>query len=120
MYNDGGADWFTGYFFLWLILAVFYLIVSWRIFVKAGKPGWGCLIPIYNIILMLEIVDRPLWWIVLYFIPFINVIAACVISIDLARAFGKDTVFGIGLIFLSFIFMPILAFGDAKYVGVSR
>ena len=120
MYNDHGAGWGAGSIILWLIIAVFYIIVMWRVFVKAGKPGWGCIIPIYNFILLLEMVNRPLWWVILYFIPFVNIVIYWIVMIDLAKAFGKDTGFGIGLIFLSFIFLPILAFSDAQYVGVER
>ncbi len=120
MYNESAATWGTGYFILCFIFAVFYVIVMWKVFVKAGKPGWGSIIPIYNIILMLEIVDRPIWWIILFFVPVVNIIIGFIVLIDFARAFGKDTGFGVGLILLGFIFFPILAFGDAQYVGIKR
>jgi hypothetical protein len=89
----------------------------WRIFTKAGKPGWAAIIPIYNTVVMLQIVGRPLWFILLAFVPFVNLIVAVIICLDLARSFGKSAMFGVGLIFLSIIFLPILAFGDARYVG---
>lgn len=123
MYDDGGA--FAGMFggsmlVVQLVFMVFYIVVTWKIFEKAGKPGWACLIPIYNMVVMLEIVDRPLWWIILYFIPFVNIIIYIIVIFDLAKAFGKDIGYGFGLLFLSIIFMPILAFGDAQYTGVER
>lgn len=93
------------------------IISAWKIFVKAGEPGWAALIPIYNIIIVLKIVDRPIWWLVLFLIPLVNFVAAVFICIDLAKKFGKDTLFGIGLLLLGIVFFPILAFGDAKYQG---
>lgn len=96
------------------------IIVSmWKVFVKAGKPGWAAIIPIYNLIVLLEIVGRPLWWIVGLIIPFVNFIVLIILSLDVAKSFGKSTAFGIGLLLLGFIFYPILAFGDAVYQGPS-
>ncbi|MBN2357705.1 signal peptidase I [candidate division KSB1 bacterium] len=103
--------------FIYLILLVFYIWVGWKIFVKAGKPGWAVIIPFYNIYVLLEIVGRPGWWLILFLIPFVNIIIGIIIYVDLAKAFGKGTGFALGLIFLGFIFFPILAFGSAKYVG---
>lgn len=107
-----------------LIVMVFYLVLivaliaaNWKIFTKAGKPGWASIVPIYNIIVFLEIIGRPVWWIVLALIPFVNFIFAILVSIDLAKSFGKSTGFAVGLILLGPIFLLILAFGDAKYQG---
>lgn len=99
--------------------AIALLIVAsmWKMFDKAGKPGWASVIPIYNVIVMLEMVGRPLWWIVLFCLPFVNFIAALLLALDLARSFGKETGFAIGMIFLPFIFYPMLGFGDAQYQG---
>ncbi len=94
---------------------IFFIFVMWKIFVKAGKPGWGCIVPIYNIILQLEIADRPIWWIFLMFIPFVNIVISIIILIDIAKAFGKGTGFGLGMLFLPFIFFPILAFDSSEY-----
>ncbi len=122
MYDDAGAGAAAGIgagmLILYLVLAIFYFIVMWKIFVKAGKPGWGVIIPIYNIILMLEITSRPTWWIVLwiFFFP-IMVIIFC---FDLAKAFGRSGGFGVGLWILGFIFFPILAFGKAEYQQVQQ
>lgn len=98
-------------------LAIVIIAGMWKTYEKAGKPGWGAIIPFYNIILLLEIAGRPLWWLILMFIPLVNFIILIVISIDVAQKFGKDTLFGLGLAFLSFIFYPILGFGDAQYQG---
>jgi hypothetical protein len=104
---------------IWLALVVGIIAGIWKVFVKAGKPGWGAIIPIYNGILLLEIVGRPIWWILLFLIPGVNFVVAIIVSMDVAKSFGKGAGFGIGLAFLGFIFYPILGFGDAKYQGAS-
>jgi hypothetical protein len=101
--------------FLWLAIAIVVIAGVWKMFVKAGKPGWGAIIPIYNIILILEITGRPLWWLILCLIPLVNIVVWIIVAIDLAKAFGKGTGFGIGIAFLGCIFLPILGFGDAQY-----
>lgn len=100
-----------------LLIALIPIIAMFKVYGKAGKPGWGVIVPIYNIILLLEIVGRPIWWIVLMFIPICNVIVAIIIAIDMAKSFGKDTVWGLGLAFFPYIFYPLLGFGSAQYVG---
>ncbi len=105
-----------------LILVVLIVVVLagvWKTFTKAGKPGWGAIIPIYNVILLLEIARRPIWWIILLFIPPVNFIIVLIVYIDIAKHFGKGTGFGLGLVFLGFIFFPILGFGDAVYQPAS-
>jgi len=108
-------------FFIWLFamaLVALYIISMWKIFVKAGKPGWAALIPIYNIIIELEILGRPWWFILLMiFVPIANVVITIILMLDFARVFGKSVAFALGLIFLSAIFIPILAFSDDKYLG---
>ncbi len=94
------------------------MIVSlWKIFEKAGKPGWAAIIPIYNIIVMLEIVGKPVWWLLLLFIPFVGIVVSIMMVLELAKKFGKGGGFALGLILLPIVFYPILAFGDAKYEG---
>jgi Na+/glutamate symporter len=102
---------------LYLALIAFFIAVGWKIFTKAGKPGWAAIVPIYNLIVTMEIVGRPAWWVVLMLIPLVNLVVAILVSIDLAKSFGKSAGFGIGLAFLGIIFAPILAFGDAQYQG---
>ena len=111
---------FGGAFVLIWFAVVAVLIASlWKIYTKAGQPGWAGIVPIYNIIVLLNIVGRPIWWIVLFCVPFVNFIAFIIIAIDLAKSFGKDIGFAIGMVLLSFIFFPMLAFGDARYLGPS-
>ena len=99
-----------GLLILVIELAVIVAIIAglWKVFVKAGKPGWAAIVPIYNIIVLLEIADKPLWWIILFFIPFVNVIMAILVGIAVAKNFGKSDAFGVGLGLLGFIFYPIL------------
>lgn len=98
-------------------LAVIVLVVAamWKIFVKAGKPGWAAIIPIYNLIVLLEIAGRPLWWFLLMLIPLVNLIMFIIVAVDVARKFGKGVGFAIGMVILPFIFYPMLAWGDAQY-----
>ena len=100
-----------------LAIGVVVIAGMWATFAKAGKPGWAAIIPIYNIIVLLEVAKRPLWWIVLFIIPFVNIIAIIIASLDVAKNFGKSGGFGVGLALLPFIFYPILGFGSARYQG---
>ncbi len=90
---------------------------GWRLFTKAGKPGWAVLIPIYNLVVLLEIVGKPVWWVLLMFIPFVNFIIAIWVANLLAKSFGKTELYTIGLVFLPFVFYPLLAFGSSQYRG---
>jgi len=87
------------------------------VYEKAGKPVWASIIPIYNALVLLQIVGRPWWWILLCLIPVVNIVVGIIIVVDLARCFGKGIGFAIGLILLGFIFVPILAWSDAQYLG---
>lgn len=89
----------------------------WTIFSKAGKPGWAAIVPIYNFIVLLEIVGKPWWWLLLMLIPIVNLVILIIVYHKLSLSFGKGAGFTVGLILLGIIFLPILAFGDAKYVG---
>jgi hypothetical protein len=102
---------------IYLVVLVAVIAGIWRMFQKANQPGWGAIIPIYNYYLMLKVAGRPGWWLILYLIPVVNLIIYIIVMLDIAKAFGKGTGFGIGMIILPFIFMPILGFGDAQYVG---
>lgn len=102
---------------IWCAVALIMIIAMWKIFTKAGQPGWASLIPIYNWIVWCKIVGRPAWWVLLLIVclPIFGII----LCIDLAKSFGQGVGFALGLIFLSFIFFPILAFGSAQYQGPS-
>lgn len=102
-------------------LAVLVIVVAslWKIFTKAGKPGWAAIVPFYNMIVLLQIVGRPVWWFVLLLVPFVNIIFAIIITHDTSKSFGRGVGTTLLLIFLPFIGYPMLAFGDAKYVDPS-
>lgn len=101
-----------------MAISVFTIVCNWKIFKKAGKKGWESIVPIYNVIIELEIVELPMWYIALLFLPFANIYAVFKINIELAKKFGKSTGFGVGLTLLSPIFRAILAFSDdAVYEG---
>lgn len=89
----------------------------WKVFVKAGHPGWAAIIPIYNAYILCKIAGKPGWWILLLLIPLVSIVIVILIMIEVAKNFGKGAGFGVGLALLGFIFFPILAFGDAKYQG---
>ncbi len=98
-----------------LLVAVFFIIVLWKIFVKAGKPGWAAIVPIYNLIVFCQIIKKPSLYFLLLLIPVAQIVFLIIMLNGLSKAFGKGTGFTVGLIFLGFIFMPILAFGKAAY-----
>jgi len=109
-------------FTLVIAIALIVVIVAgiWKTFEKAEKPGWAALIPIFNVIVLLDIAERPIWWIFLFLVPFVNFIIGIVIAVDIAERFGKGVGFGLGLAFLGFIFYPILGFGSAEYRPTGR
>jgi len=103
---------------VWIIcfaLIVFMIAAMWKVFSKAGQPGWGVLIPIFNAYLMCKIAGRPGWWVLLMLIPFVNLIIFIILYVDIAKRFGQGVGFAIGLLLLPFIFFPILGFGSAQY-----
>ncbi len=100
---------------LYLGFIVFIIASFWKTFEKASQPGWAAIVPFYNYYIMAKIGGVKNWWLV--FIPLVNIYIIFVIMIAIAKSFGKSTGFGIGLIFLGFIFFPILGFGDATYKG---
>ena len=106
------------------IISIPIIIISimslWRIFTKAERAGWYSIIPIYNMVVLLQISGKPGWWILLYFVPIVNLIFPLVASLGLAKAFGKSEVFGVIALWLfSGIGYLILGFGSAKYVGTT-
>ena len=118
-YYNWEPDWGFFFFFILFIIALvgFYLYCMWRLFEKAGRKGWESLVPGHNVVEMFEIVGRPGWWFFLLLIPIADIIIEIMVTFELAKAFGKDSSFGFGLLFLSFIFIPVLALGDAEYQG---
>lgn len=114
----------TQYLGFMTVIYVLLIIAMWRIFTKAGKPGWASIVPIYNVVVMFQIIGLNPWLLLLYLIPVVNFVVAIVFSImqasRLSKAFGKGTGFALGLFFLNPIFLLILGFGDSKYVGIQK
>ena len=128
--------------FMIVLMAIGVLMIAgmWASFSKASEPGWACIVPIYGYVVMLRIAKRPEWWVLLFFISavgalvsnaggdsqmiggliqligsIVSLIVGIIVAIDFAKAFGKGTGFGLGLVFLPFIFYPLLGFGDAEH-----
>ena len=114
---------------IWLFVAIMLMIEFaiigvmlaglWKVFEKAGEPGWAAIIPIYNGMVLMRIAGKPEWWVVFCFIPMVNAIIMIIATVDLAKNFGQTGGFTVGLIFLPFVFYPILGFGRAQYLGRS-
>lgn len=102
-----------------LVIAVYIIFITWRVFEKAGRKGWESIIPFYNIYVAFTIAGLEWWYLILMFVPFVNIYVAVHLSIELAHRFNKSTAFGFGLLFLNPIFMSILAFEkDTVYTPV--
>jgi hypothetical protein len=103
----------------WFAFVVLMIAGLWKVFTKAGQPGWASIVPILNTYFLCKIAGRPGWWVILMFIPLVNFIIWIILCIDVAKSFGKGVGFGIGLLLLPIIFFPILGFGSAQYQGPS-
>ena len=101
-----------------LVLCVFVLVCMWIVFRKAGKPGWAAIVPFYNLYVLFEITWGSGMRFLLLLIPIYNIILSIQTQVRLARAFGKSGGFAAGLVFLPYIFIPLLAFGKETYQGV--
>ncbi|MCX7619869.1 MAG: DUF5684 domain-containing protein [Acidimicrobiales bacterium] len=116
---SGGA--IAALLLIYLLFAValylFYGFCLMKIFQKAGLPGWWGFVPLVNMWGLVKISGREPWWIILFFIPCVSIVAIIIIYMDVAKAFGKDPIYGLGLAFLGIIFLPMLAFGSSQYVG---
>ncbi|MBD5523289.1 MAG: signal peptidase I [Lachnospiraceae bacterium] len=108
------------YMLVVLAIAIVVLVGLWKVFEKAGKPGWGAIVPLYNLYCLFEMTFGTGWLFLLIFVPCVGAIMTIIMWIKLAMAFDKGVGFGIGILFLPFIFVPMLGFGDAQYVGPSK
>ena len=102
---------------IWGAVMLFYIAAMWKVFTKAGQPGWAAIVPIYNAVVMIQIAGKPIWWILLYLIPVVNIVVSIIVIHNISKNFGHGAGFTLGLIFLGFIFFPILAWGDSQYIG---
>lgn len=102
---------------IYIAIIVFLIAALWRVFTKAGQPGFLAIIPIVNIFILIQIAGKPWWWFLLLLIPFVNFVIIILVWHGVSTNFGKGAGFTIGLLLLSPIFLPLLAFGDAQYQG---
>jgi hypothetical protein len=116
MQQDSGGSSILG-FIIPLAIVVLMIAAVWRVFTKAGQPGWAALIPIYNVYVLCKVGGKPGWWVILMLIPVVNFVISLLIALGVAQNFGKGAGFGVGLWLLPIIFYPVLAFGDASYGG---
>jgi len=100
-----------------LVVSVFIIAAMWKVFTKAGQPGWAAIIPIYNIYILTKIGGKPGYWTLLCLIPLVNYIFVVWLYNMVSKSFGKDEGFTVGLVLLGIVFWPILGFGDSKYQG---
>ena len=108
-----------GMIFLVIYLVIIVLVIAgmWKVFTKAGQPGWACIVPFVNLYFLCKVAGRPGWWVLLCLIPFINWIFLIILSNDVSKSFGKGIGTTLGLIFIPFIMYPVLGFGEAEYQG---
>jgi hypothetical protein len=108
-------------FLLGFVLVLVLVIAGlWKVFTKAGQPGWAAIIPIYNLYILTQIAGKEWWWLLLMFIPIVGLVVYIILCIGVAEKFGKGAGFGLGMAFLGFIFYPILGFGSAAYAPASQ
>lgn len=119
-YSAAAAGISVGYIIVYLAIIVVSLVGMWKVFVKAGKPGWAAIVPFYNTYCLFEMTFGNGWLFLLCFVPCVNFVVMIMCCFKLAKAFGQGVGFGFGLLFLPFIFMMILGFGDAQYIGAQQ
>ena len=100
-----------------LVLNILMIAGQWAAFDKAGQPGWAAIIPIYNLIVWAEIAKKEAWWGLLLMVPIANLVFMFMLNIEVAKQFGKDVGYGVGLTLLPFVFWPMLGFGKSRYGG---
>jgi len=110
-----GFGFSTGTIIIWLAIVAVSIGGMWMTFQKAGQPGWAAIVPIYNIFVMTRVARKPGWWTLLFFVPLVNFVIIIIVSIEVAKNFGRGSGFGVGLAFLAPIFYGILGYGDAEY-----
>ena len=115
--STGGGGAIVILLVIYVAIIVLMIAAFWKIFTKAGQPGWASIIPFYNLYILLKVVGRPAWWLIMFLIPFVNIVFLIIVYVDLAKAFGKGAGYAVGMLLLPFIFFPILGFGSATYQG---
>ncbi len=104
---------------IYLLILAAVLAGMWKVFEKMGRQGWEGIVPIYNIYVLLQVIGKPVWWLILFFVPLVNIVIAIIVCIEVAKGFGKGAGYAVGMVLLGFIFWPLLGFSDATWHGVS-
>ena len=116
MHTVAANTFFSGvYWVLYVIWIALVIVGGWKMFVKAGKPGWGIIIPFYNTYLLCKIAGRPGWWLILFFIPIVNIIIALIVALGISENFGHGAGYGILLWLFAPIMLLVLGFGTDQY-----
>ena len=112
----GGLLAMSGVFMLFMLAVMVVVIIGfWKVFEKAGQPGWAAIVPLYNAYILLKIIGRPAWWLVLFMIPLVNIVISLLVAFDVAKSFGQSQAFGILLLFgIGYL---VLGFGNYRYIG---
>ncbi len=98
------------------VIVLIVTVAKWIVYSKAGHMGIASIIPIWSDIVLLQIAGMPWWYVILLFIPLVNLLILLAAHFGVAQAFGQGTLFGLGLFFLSPIFWILLAFDDYEYI----
>ena len=98
-------------------LAILQIAGMWKVFEKVGQTGWWAIVPILNVYVLVRISGREPWWLLLYLVPCASIVVQVIVSIDVAKRFGKTDAYGVGLALLPFVFFPMLGFGPDRYLG---
>ncbi len=101
--------------FIALLLCIIWFVGMWRVFEKAGEPGWAALIPFYNLWVMVRMGGKPWWWFFMFLIPLVNLVFLLLLSLAMAKKFDQPVIFGIALFLFPFIFYMIIGFSDMRY-----
>lgn len=99
-----------------VVIAIIIVVALWRIFIKAGRPGWAAIVPFYNLYVLLKIIKKPGWWIILFFIPLVTYIIQIIVAIEIGKAFGKNALFSTIFLLLIPVGFLIIAFDKSKYI----
>ncbi len=109
---------FTQWFLFFLLVQVIHFLGTWKLYKKAGKKPWEAAVPVYNAVILMKIINRPWWWVILLFIPVVNLIIIPVIWVETIRSFGRNSTTDtfLVLITLGFYIYYINYLTDVKYI----
>lgn len=103
-----------------LLSQFLFAFMFYRVFIKAGKPGWAALVPFYNVFLFFKISGSPGWWVIFSVIPLIKFVFFIIGGYRLAKRFGKGDDYAIACAMFGFIFVPILGYGKSEYLPLKE